>query len=110
MPVPLPDLAGWQWLLGAFSAFMIGVAKTGAPGVGSLISPVMVITIGDARLAAAWMQPLLSTGDFISLYYWWRYTEARRLFSLIPWVLRESWRDGPRWARVSCFCAAWWRA
>ena len=83
----MPHLAPWQWLLGVFSAFMIGVAKTGAPGVGSLISPVMVITIGDARLAAAWMQPMLSTGDFIALAYWWRHTEARRLFSLVPWVV-----------------------
>ena len=83
----MPHLATWQWILGVFSAFMIGVAKTGAPGAGSLISPVMVITVGDARLAAAWMQPILSTGDFLALYYWWRHADAKRLFSLIPWVL-----------------------
>ena len=38
-------------------------------------------------MAAAWMQPILSTGDFFALYYWWRHAEARRLFALVPWVV-----------------------
>jgi uncharacterized membrane protein YfcA len=82
-----PNLATWQWLLGAFSAFMIGVAKTGAPGVGTLVAPLMVATVGDARLATAWTLPILSTADVFAVLYWRRHTEARQLFSLIPWVL-----------------------
>jgi uncharacterized membrane protein YfcA len=83
----LPNLAPWQWLLGAFSAFMIGVAKTGAPGVGTLVAPLMVMTVGDARYAAAWALPILSTADVFAVLYWRRHAEARQLFSLIPWVL-----------------------
>ena len=83
----MPHLAPWQWLLGIFSAFMIGVAKTGAPGVGTMISPLMVLTVGDARLAAAWTLPVLSTADVFAVLYWRRHAEARQLFSLIPWVL-----------------------
>ena len=83
----MPDLAPWQWLLGIFSAFMIGVAKTGAPGVGTMIAPLMVLTVGDARLAAAWTLPVLSTADVFAVLYWRRHAEARQLFSLIPWVL-----------------------
>jgi uncharacterized protein len=83
----MPHLAPWQWLLGIFSAFMIGVAKTGAPGVGTMIAPLMVLTVGDARLAAAWTLPVLSTADVIAVLYWRRHAEARQLFSLIPWVL-----------------------
>src|SRR3989442_1952930 len=82
----MPDFAPWQWVLGAFCAFMIGVAKTGAPGVGTLIVPLMVMTVGDARHAAAWTAPMLSTGDIFAVLYWRRHTEARRLFSLIPSV------------------------
>jgi len=83
----MPDLAPWQWLLGIFSAFMIGVAKTGAPGVGTMIAPLMVLTVGDARLAAAWTLPVLSTADVFAVLYWRRHAEARQLLSLIPWVL-----------------------
>jgi len=83
----MPHLAPWQWALGLFSAFMIGVAKTGAPGVGTMIAPLMVLTVGDARLAAAWTLPVLSTADVFAVAYWRRHAEARQLFSLIPWVL-----------------------
>jgi uncharacterized membrane protein YfcA len=83
----MPHLEPWQWMLGAFSAVMIGLAKTGAPGLGSVVAPLMVLTVGDARLAAAWSLPILSTADVFAVLYWRRHTEARRLFSLIPWVL-----------------------
>jgi len=83
----MPHLEPWQWLLGIFSAFMIGVAKTGAPGVGTMIAPLMVLTVGDARLAAAWTLPILSVADVFAVVYWRRHTEARQLLSLIPWVL-----------------------
>src|SRR6185436_20069041 len=83
----MPHLEPWRWLLGIFCAFMIGVGKTGAPGVGTLVAPLMVLTVGDARLAAAWTLPVLSTADIFAVAYWRRHTEAKQLFSLIPWVL-----------------------
>lgn len=83
----MPPLAPWQWALGAFSAFMIGVAKTGAPGVGTLIAPLMVMTVGDARLATAWTLPVLLTADVFAVWYWRRHAEAKQLFSLAPWVV-----------------------
>ena len=79
----MPHLATWQWLLGIFCAFMIGVAKTGAPGVGTMIAPLMVLTIGDARLAAAWTLPVLSTADVFAVAYWRRHAEARQLLAEI---------------------------
>jgi len=83
----MPHLALWQWLLGSFCAFMIGVAKTGAPGIGSLVAPLMVMMVGDARLATAWTLPVLCTADVFAVWYWRRHAEARQLFSMIPWVL-----------------------
>lgn len=83
----IPELAHWQWGLGVFSAFMIGAAKTGAPGVGNLIIPLMVLVVGDARYAAAWTAPILSTGDVFAVIYWRRHADARKLLSLIPWVV-----------------------
>ena len=83
----MPELAPWQWVLGVFSAFMVGVAKTGAPGVGTMIVPFMVMAVGDARHAAAWTVPILITGDIFAIFYWWKHAEAKKLFVLIPWVV-----------------------
>jgi len=83
----MPHLAWWQWFLGSIAAYMIGIAKTGAPGVGSLMVPLMVATAGDARLAAGWTLPILSTADIYAVIYWRRHADARKLFSMIPWAL-----------------------
>jgi hypothetical protein len=82
----IPDFAAWQWLLGAFSALAIGIAKTGVPGLGSFVAPLMVLTVGDARFAAAWTLPILSAADVFAVVFWRKHADARKLFSLIPWV------------------------
>lgn len=82
----LPVLATWQWLLGASCAFFVGVAKTGVPGFITLVVPLMVLAVGDARASAGWLLPLLCVGDLFAVVYYWRHAEARRLFSLFPWV------------------------
>ncbi len=83
----IPTLAPWQWAVGLFSAFCSGLGKTGAPGVGSLIAPMMVISVGDARYAAAWTLPILCTADLFAVWYWRRSAHAKTLFTLAPWVV-----------------------
>ena len=46
----------------------------------------MVLTVGDARYAAAWTLPILSTADVFAVLFWRKHADARKLFSLIPWV------------------------
>src|SRR5262245_18911077 len=79
-------LQTWQWVLGVCCARMIGIGKTGAPGVSTLTVPLMVLTVGDARHSAAWTAPLLIVGDIFAVGYWRRHAESRQLFSLVPWV------------------------
>jgi uncharacterized protein len=83
----MPSWTAWRWALGIFAAFMIGVAKTGAPGIGTLIAPLMVIAVGDARQATAWSLPVLITADIFAVWTWRHKAERGRLFSLAPWVL-----------------------
>lgn len=83
----IPTLSYWQWILGAFCAFSIGVAKTGVPGFGILVVPLMVLAVGDARQSAGWLLPILCTADAFALYFWRRHSEVTRLFSLVPWVV-----------------------
>jgi len=81
-----PHLALWQWLLGAFCAFAVGVAKTGVPGLGIAVVPLMVLAVGDARLAAGWLLPVLCTADIFAVVLWRRHAAVGKLFSLAPWV------------------------
>ena len=83
----MPDFPLYKWLLGAFCAFSVGVAKTGVPGFGILSVPVFVLTVGDARLSAAWLLPLLICADAFAVFYYRRHAAAGALFSLLPWVL-----------------------
>jgi uncharacterized membrane protein YfcA len=83
----LPHLAPWQWAVGAVCAFFVGLGKTGLPGLGILVVPLMVLMVGDARQSAGWLLPVMCTADLFAIYYWRRNTAARRLFSLAPWVL-----------------------
>jgi uncharacterized protein len=85
--VSIPHFAFWQWALGIISAFCVGLGKTGAPGVATLIVPLMVVIVGDARFSAAWTLPILSTADVFAVWYWRRHAEAKTLFALVPWVL-----------------------
>ncbi|HYO82414.1 MAG TPA: sulfite exporter TauE/SafE family protein, partial [Bryobacteraceae bacterium] len=83
----MPQLEWWQWALGAGAAFMVGVAKTGVPGLGILVVPMMVLAVGDARQSAGWLLPILCMADLFAVVYWRRHAAASRLFSLAPWVL-----------------------
>jgi uncharacterized membrane protein YfcA len=89
MPGDLNDLglAPWQWALGAVCAALVGLAKTGVPGFGIFVVPLMVLTVGDARQSAGWLLPLLSVADVFAVIRFRRQAAARRLFSLAPWVL-----------------------
>lgn len=83
----MPPLEPWQWLLGALCAFSVGVAKTGVPGLGILVVPMIVLTVGNAKSSAAWLLPILCTADIFAVIYWRRHAAAKRLFTLVPWTL-----------------------
>lgn len=83
----MPSLSAWQWAIGLFCAFNVGVAKTGMPGIGILIIPLMALTVGDVRQSAGWLLPVLCTADVFAVLYWRRHAEAKELFSLAPWVV-----------------------
>jgi uncharacterized membrane protein YfcA len=83
----MPHFELWQWLLGVLCAVCVGIAKTGVPGFGILVVPMMVLTVGDARTSAAWLLPVLCTADIFAVVYWRRHAAASRLFSLAPWTL-----------------------
>ena len=74
-------------MIGAFCAFNIGLAKTGMPGLAIMAVPLFVLTVGDARLSAGWLLPVLLTADLFAIVYYRRHAAANRLFGLLPWVV-----------------------
>lgn len=79
-------LAPWQWVIGVLCAYLTGVGKTGVPGLGILIVPLMALMIGNAKESAGWLLPILCTADIFAVVYWRRHAAAWRLFALTPWV------------------------
>jgi uncharacterized membrane protein YfcA len=65
----------------------VGVGKTGVPGLGILVVPLMALMVGDAKQSSGWLLPLMCTADLFAVAYWRRHTAAWKLFALAPWVL-----------------------
>ncbi len=57
------------------------------PGLGIMAVPLFVLTVGDARLSAGWLLPVLLTADLFAIIYYRRHAAANRLFTLLPWVV-----------------------
>ncbi len=82
----MPELSWWQWTIGCFCAYLVGVAKTGVPGIGILVVPLMAVMLSDAKESAGWLLPLLCAADIFAVLYWRRHTAIWKLFTLAPWV------------------------
>ncbi len=75
-----------QWFFGVFAAVLLGFSKTGLPGAGILVAPLIAV-IFRGRLAAGAMLPMLILGDIFAVLYYRRHAQWDKLLKLIPWVL-----------------------
>lgn len=76
----------WQVLVGAFAGFLIGVSKTGVPGVGILVVPLLAEVFGG-RASVGTMLPMLIVGDVFAVLWYRHHAQWNRLIELIPWVV-----------------------
>lgn len=77
----------WLGLLAvSISSLLIGIAKTGVPGVSSLIVPLMTSVL-PARASVGIVLPMLMFADVFAALYYRRRAQWRHLFRLIPWAL-----------------------
>lgn len=75
-----------QWVLGVVSALLVGISKTGVPGIGILVVPLLAIAFGG-RLAAGVMLPMLIMGDCFAVFWYRRHAQWDKLIWLLPWVV-----------------------
>jgi uncharacterized membrane protein YfcA len=75
-----------QWMIGIVAALVVGVSKTGLPGVGILVVPLMAAVFGG-RLGVGATLPLLIFGDIFAVLWYRHHARWDKLGALIPWVL-----------------------
>lgn len=82
----LPDLTPVQWLLGCLAALLVGAGKTGLPGIGVLVVPIMAMTFGG-KTSVGMLLPMLIVGDIFAVWWYRRHAQWDKLWKLFPWVL-----------------------
>ena len=75
-----------QWIIGMVAAWLVGVTKTGLPGIGILIIPLMALVFGG-RLSVGATLPLLIFGDIFAVLWYRQHARWDNLRELFPWVL-----------------------
>jgi len=90
----------WGWC----SALLVGLSKTGLPGVSMLAILLMTEAFAyDAKLAMGAMLPVLLVGDVFAVFWYRHHAQWDRLWKLLPcvalgmipgWFLLESLEEG----------------
>ena len=76
----------WQWAALLLGGFLIGIAKTGLPGVGILVVPLLALAF-DAKPSVGLLLPILIFADIFAVTYYRRHGEWKHLLKLLPWAL-----------------------
>jgi len=80
------EISNLGWVILAVSAFLIGLSKTGIPGLGILIVPLVAAVI-PARASTGVILPMLIVADIFAVWYYKRHAVWPHLIRLIPWAM-----------------------
>lgn len=76
-----------QWAMLALTAFLVGIAKTGIPGVGVIAVPLIAIVWTDAKESVGLLLPLLIFADLFAAGYYRRKAMWGHIIRLLPWAI-----------------------
>lgn len=82
----IPDYSSIQWTVLCASALLVGINKTGLPGIGIINVPVMAI-IFPAKISTGLLLPILATADIFAVAYYRRHARWEYIIKLLPWAL-----------------------
>jgi len=77
------DLSATGWLVVGLCGFLVGVSKTGLPGLGILIVPLMAMVL-PARESTGILLGMLILGDLFAAGYYRRVAEWKHVLRLLP--------------------------
>ncbi len=81
------EITHWtQWVALLVGGFLIGVSKTGLPGVGILVVPMLALAF-DAKSSVGLLLPILIFADIFAVTYYRRHGEWKHLMRLLPWAV-----------------------
>lgn len=75
-----------QWGTLLSSALLVGVTKTGLPGLGPVVAPMMAAAF-PVRASVAMVLPLLIVADLVAIVYFRRHVVRSHLLRLVPAAL-----------------------
>jgi hypothetical protein len=75
----------WQWALGALGAFLVGLSKTGIPGLGILNVAIFALVF-PARESVGLVLVILICGDIVAVSSYRRDASWPHLLRLFPWA------------------------
>lgn len=76
----------WQWALGALGAFLVGLSKTGIPGLG-ILSVAFFALIFPPRESTGIVLVILMVGDIFAIASYRRNASWTHLARLFPWAV-----------------------
>jgi uncharacterized membrane protein YfcA len=68
------------------SAFISGISKTGFPGAGIVVVP-LVASVMDPRASTGFIVPMLVFGDCLAVIYWRRRAVWKHILRVAPWTM-----------------------
>ncbi|MFA5205575.1 MAG: sulfite exporter TauE/SafE family protein [Lentisphaeria bacterium] len=80
------ELGSWGWGVLALAALLLGMAKTGVPGLGILAVP-LVAWVMPARASTGLLLPMLLLADCFAVAHYRRHAAWPHLLRLLPWTL-----------------------
>lgn len=80
------NLSSLDWLLIASSAMLIGMSKTGVPGVSMIVVPTLAMIFGGKQSTGV-LLPILIMADVFGVVFYHRHAEWKHLLRALPWAL-----------------------
>ncbi|HKJ43919.1 MAG TPA: sulfite exporter TauE/SafE family protein [Sunxiuqinia sp.] len=78
-------LSTFQWLLMAICGLLIGMSKTGVPGVSMIVVPMLAVIFGGKQSTGV-LLPILMMADVFGVSYYQRHAEWKYLIKILPWA------------------------
>jgi uncharacterized membrane protein YfcA len=77
------DFSSYQWTILLVCAFIVGVSKTGIPGIGILAVPMLALAF-PAKASTGLLLPMLAFADIFAVVYYRRYSHWNHILRLLP--------------------------
>lgn len=75
-----------EWVLIAICGMLIGMAKTGVPGISMIVVPTLAAIFGGKQSTGV-LLPILIMADVFAVKYYHRHAEWKHLLRALPWAI-----------------------